>query len=95
LDCMGGILERERKMPISSKLFKAILSMDSYNRGYEAGIKFGDLPDNISIDAPDTQLGNATIFDSSGDQDAQDISRYENGIWQGHSPIKSSIFYPD
>ena len=31
-------------MALSPNLMKAILSMDSYNRGYEAGIVFGTNP---------------------------------------------------
>ncbi len=30
------------------KLFNAILSMDSYNRGYQAGIVFGDI-DGLAV----------------------------------------------
>ncbi len=40
-------------MPISKDLFLAILSMDSYNRGYGAGIELSD--------AADTKIGAATI----------------------------------
>lgn len=42
-------------MPISSDLFRAILALDSYNRGYNAGV--GD----PSTGLPGTQIGNATI----------------------------------
>lgn len=31
---------------MNPNLFKAILAMDSYNRGYGASIKFGSLKDN-------------------------------------------------
>jgi hypothetical protein len=34
-------------MTISSELFMAILSMDSYNRGYNAGIEDGGLSDML------------------------------------------------
>ena len=37
---------------------KAILSMDSYNRGYEGGL-------TILSESPTTKLGNATILASS------------------------------
>ncbi len=30
-------------MAVNSTLMKAILAMDSYNRGYDASIKFGNL----------------------------------------------------
>jgi hypothetical protein len=43
-------------MTISDDLFRAILAMDAYNRGYNAGIDFG-----ANADAIDTQIGNATI----------------------------------
>jgi hypothetical protein len=33
-------------MALSATFMKAILAMDSYNRGYNAGIKFGVLADN-------------------------------------------------
>jgi hypothetical protein len=42
-------------MAISDDLFRAILAMDSYNRGYNAGI--GDPVTGL----PGTQIGNATI----------------------------------
>ena len=44
-------------MTISKDLFLAILSMDSYNRGYGAGI---ELPDAV-----DTQIGGAKIKKTS------------------------------
>ncbi|MGH1404910.1 MAG: hypothetical protein ACRBDL_11795 [Alphaproteobacteria bacterium] len=49
------------------KLFNAILSMDSYNRGYQAGIVFGDNPgtNNYSSDIPGVQIGTAKIVDNS------------------------------
>ncbi len=45
-------------------LFNAILSMDSYNRGYNAGIRFGNLPDGESQTILE-QLGNAIIITDS------------------------------
>ena len=50
-------------------VFKAILAMDSYNRGYNRGI------DSLS-EAVGTQIGSATIFDTKGDTEASDISFY-------------------
>ena len=41
---------------MDSEVFKAILSLDSYNRGYDAGV---DLPDT------DHQIGSALILDDS------------------------------
>ena len=43
-------------------LFLAILSMDSYNRGYGQGIK--DLPTVLGV----TKIGNATITPNYGDE---------------------------
>lgn len=51
------------------RLFNAILSMDSYNRGYGAGIN--GLSDGIG-----SQIGIAKIYDSHGGGDAQAIGFY-------------------
>lgn len=40
-------------MVMASALFKAILSMDAYNRGYDAGIKFYEPDQNL-----DKYIGN-------------------------------------
>ena len=61
---------------MDSTLFKAILAMDSYNRGYNAGIKFGNLTGNNSIDAPGTKIGNAIVYRANGDPEAQSIGFY-------------------
>jgi len=58
-------------MTISDELFKAILSMDSYNRGYEAGINFG-----TNSDINGVKLGNATILKTKGDAEAKDAGFY-------------------
>lgn len=58
-------------MSISSELMKAILAMDSYNRGYNAGVDFGP-----GSDAVGTQLGTATIAANKGDADAVNVSFY-------------------
>lgn len=73
---------------MNSNLFKAILAMDSYNRGYNAGI---DLRKKNAtgqyIQDSDTtytensvtyraQLGNAIIYDKKGDTAAQSIGFY-------------------
>lgn len=55
-------------MTISNELFNAILSLDAYNRGYDASI---ELPDSIN-----TQIGTATITMTRGQSDAQDIGFY-------------------
>jgi|GEM_PF-3687628 len=41
--------------------------MDSYNRGYARGI-------NFLSDAGDTKIGNAMIFDTKGDAEAQEVT---------------------
>jgi hypothetical protein len=48
-------------------LFFAILSMDSYNRGYGRSIKFS--PDESAAPRSETgaRIGSATVFDSKGD----------------------------
>lgn len=62
---------------MNSTLMKSILAMDSYNRGYDAGIKFGNLEGNNSVDTPGVvKVGNATITNVRGQQDAQDIGFY-------------------
>ena len=57
---------------ISPELFLAILSMDAYNRGYDAGIGDGqnvvDGVDSDGLGRVGSQIGNATDV-----QDAQDI----------------------
>ncbi len=53
-------------MTISPELFMAILSMDSYNRGYNPGISDGEHVENdVDLglgDAVDTLVGNARII---------------------------------
>jgi hypothetical protein len=51
-------------------LFKAILSMDAYNRGYGRAIEL-ESATNGSV-----RIGNATIIDDKGDAEAQAISFY-------------------
>ena len=50
-------------MTISKDLFLAILSMDSYNRGYEAGIADGGNgdPDGLGETKDVSKIGNATV----------------------------------
>ncbi len=57
-------------------LFKAILSMDSYSRGYDPAIKFGNSTEAYSIDTVGTKIGNATIYDTAGDANAQAVGFY-------------------
>ncbi len=60
-------------MTINDDLFRAILAMDPYNRGYNSGISFGPNSDAIG-----TQIGNATISARTppGDTAAQAASFY-------------------
>jgi hypothetical protein len=51
-------------MAISRDLFLSILALDSYNRGYNAGITM------VGDDAPQTKLGIATILQSDGTADS-------------------------
>jgi hypothetical protein len=61
---------------MNQDLFKAILAMDSYNRGYAPGIKFGNLSNGSSEDGAGTGIGSATIYDTAGDAAAQSIGFY-------------------
>ena len=56
---------------MDSKLFNAILAMDSYNRGYNAGITFDALSDEIG-----TKIGSATIYDTLGSTLAESVGFY-------------------
>jgi hypothetical protein len=56
---------------MNRELFLAILSMDSYNRGYEPGIDLG-----LNSDAIGTGVGNATISASNGNTEAQAAGFY-------------------
>jgi len=58
-------------MALSKDLFQAILSMDSYNRGYGAGINFG-----VASDAVNTEIGEARIIATRGQSDAQAVGFY-------------------
>ena len=46
---------------MNTNLMNAILSMDSYNRGYNAAIRFGNNPDLSEAIINTTKIGNATI----------------------------------
>jgi hypothetical protein len=46
-------------------LFKAILAMDSYNSGYDAGILFGTDPNNSTAIPGVTQIVNALVYGTS------------------------------
>ena len=69
-----------------SDLFKAILAMDSYNRGYSAGVDLRPRDSNgqllqengqlIPSDKIGTQLGSVTVYDNKGDAEAQAAGFY-------------------
>ena len=56
---------------MNSDLFMAILAMDSYNRGYNAGIDLGN-----NSDASGTQIGNVSICKTKGDAEAEAVGFY-------------------
>ncbi|MEO1200298.1 MAG: hypothetical protein AAFX39_13880 [Pseudomonadota bacterium] len=58
-------------MSLSDDLFKAILAMDAYNRGYDPSLKLGDNSDDVG-----TSIGHARVIDSKGDIDDQAASFY-------------------
>jgi len=71
-------------MTISQKLMLAILSMDAYNRGYDAGIS--GLSDDIN-----TQIGTATIRNrSSSDPNSEAVAAGFYAVayeWNGQTVI--------
>lgn len=54
-------------MTISKDLFLAILSMDSYNRGYGAGLAENGQNDPDGLDVHGSQIGNASISTTLSD----------------------------
>jgi hypothetical protein len=54
-------------MTMNRDLFLAILSMDSYNRGYGRGINFGQNTGQVSRNEVGARLGNATILRDAND----------------------------
>ena len=55
-------------MAIDDDVFRAILALDSYNRGYDAEV------DISALGGSTTQLGTATLGDQKGDAEAQAAS---------------------
>lgn len=68
---------------MNSTLFKAILAMDSYNRGYNAGINLGEKDALGNF----LKIGNATIYDTRGDTAAQAIGFYAIAYKMGAETI--------
>ena len=76
---MKDILEKETiDMAINIELMNAILSMDSYNRGYNAALDLDNdhNDNNFSSDSDTISIGNAQIDDSLGGLNAQNIGFY-------------------
>ena len=70
-------------MGISTDLFKAILAMDSYNRGYDGGLDFGAGSDDTGVG-----IGTATISTSNSDPEAVTASFYAIAYnWDGGTVI--------
>ncbi|OQW38336.1 MAG: hypothetical protein A4C66_12040 [Nitrospira sp. HN-bin3] len=65
-------------MALSGTLFRAILSMDAYNRGYNAGLDLKPDPDapGVKSDDPGVKIGNAVVFKNKGDAEAQTAGFY-------------------
>ena len=76
-------------MTISPELMQAILSMDSYNRGYNAGIVFGADPTNSEAINGITKLGEAVVYRSLGNEPAQSIGFYAIAYSYGGSTVIS------
>ena len=71
---------------MDENLFEAILSMDAYNRGYNAGLVFGSDPNN-SVAIPNvTQIGNYTVYATS-------TSAFSTGIDQSSGFYAISYIY--
>ncbi|GJL61950.1 MAG: hypothetical protein NPIRA04_06040 [Nitrospirales bacterium] len=75
-------------MAISRDLFLAILSMDSYNRGYKAGINDGGPNDPDGLGRLGSQIGNATVIQQDISPEAQAAGFYAVAYeWDGETII--------
>lgn len=63
-------------MTDNSTLAKAILSMDSYNRGYNGGITFGSNSSDSAAVNGVTRIGNYTVYRSANTPEAKIIGFY-------------------
>jgi hypothetical protein len=73
-------------MTMSKELFLAILSMDSYNRGYGAGL--GSEEDGLGS-AIRTKIGTATVYDTKGDTAAKSAGFYAISYTWGNETVIS------
>jgi hypothetical protein len=71
-------------MAISDDLFRAILAMDAYNRGYNSGIG----PINGGLGGVGSQIGLATVTRQDGEAAAQAASFFAQAYtWNGKTVI--------
>lgn len=63
-------------MAISKDLFLSILAMDSYNRGYDAGISNGGDEDSDGLGRIGSKIGTATVVADDNSSEAQAASFY-------------------
>lgn len=75
-------------MTLQPELFNAILSMDAYNRGYNAGIE--GLSDNTD---GSIKIGTATLLDTKGDLAAQNIGFYALAYDTNNDGVADTIAY--
>ncbi len=78
-------------MASSEELFMAKLSMDSYNRGYGAGLEDGVLDADINSDGlgeAGSKIGNAIVKDADLPEGSQDAGFYAVAYeWNGQTAI--------
>ena len=70
---------------MNTDLFLAILAMDVYHRGYNAGLERDNLASRAKVEG--TNLGLAEVGVSKGDQVAQDIGFYAQAYTLGSETI--------
>jgi len=63
-------------MTISKDLFLAILSLDSYNRGYHSGMSDEGPEDKDGLGVANAKIGTATVFSDNGDDPAKAAGFY-------------------
>ncbi len=73
-------------MAISSELMYAILAMDAYNRGYNAGITDDGPNDSDGLGGQGSQIGNATVLVDDVSPEVQAAGFYAVAYeWDGES----------